>query len=236
MTRKEQKERMERLRQEPEYKELTELLSRQSKDRQDAFYERYARSSRKEGAMKRTVTPGTQAYDIGRRYVELQKMGKGGREATAIINREYTDRERMEATLRGYAGRYKATLRLRAEHDAGYEGTPATLQPDGSTDPSSRPLTANEVKGIARHVFEEMLHNKQRVMQEMEDMPPEPETVKGEGKGRKENRKFVRVSVSMDENIEKLFKAECKKNGLSAGKMMDAILWNRYNRPKLSYE
>lgn len=67
------------------------------------------------------------------------------------------------------------------------------------------------------------------------DMPPEPEYRKGQ-KGRKQNRTYERLTVSLDANLAKLFKAEMKRRRVSSGRLMDIICWNYFGRPRLSFE
>ena len=95
------------------------------------------------------------------------------------------------------------------------------------------------MKAIALQVIQDYWHNAptiQTAQQGDEELPPEPATLKGAWKGRKENRRYERITITLDETLARLFTKEAKKRGLSEGKLMDAILWNRYGRPKLSYE
>jgi hypothetical protein len=98
------------------------------------------------------------------------------------------------------------------------------------------------MKAIASAVFTEMIAAAQGdisptfVPIEGEEIPPEPQVVTGHGKGRKENRKYERLTVSLDKVLLDKFKQEMRSRNLSAGKLLDVILWNRYGRPKLSYQ
>jgi hypothetical protein len=96
-----------------------------------------------------------------------------------------------------------------------------------------------------RQIVKEVL-SEQQVMHKMhgpqganvvETMPPAPATVKGRKgeKGRKENRDYERLTFGIDRVLAQRFVAEAKEKNLSAGKLLDAILWNRYGRPVLSY-
>jgi hypothetical protein len=99
-----------------------------------------------------------------------------------------------------------------------------------------------QMEAIARAVFTEMMGNAQigvgatYIPIEGEEIPPEPQVIKKHGKGRKENRKYERLTVSLDSCLFERFKTEMRSRGLSAGKLMDVILWNRYGRPQLSYQ
>lgn len=68
------------------------------------------------------------------------------------------------------------------------------------------------------------------------EMPPEVQTIKGQGKGRKEDRQYEKIGPAIDKRLFELFMADCKKRKLSQGKMLDIILWHWYEKPKLSYE
>jgi hypothetical protein len=97
------------------------------------------------------------------------------------------------------------------------------------------------MRAIAREVFTEMIADIQGsidvayVPVEGEEIPPEPQVITGHGKGRKEDREYERLTISLDKVLFGKFKKEMKSRNLSAGKLMDVILWNRYGKPKLSY-
>jgi hypothetical protein len=69
-----------------------------------------------------------------------------------------------------------------------------------------------------------------------EDFPPEPRTIVGAGKGRRETRKYERISLTIDSNLWKLVQTDMEKLRVSAGRMIDVLLWRVYGRPKLSFE
>jgi len=98
--------------------------------------------------------------------------------------------------------------------------------------------TEKRIRAIAREVFGEMInaYDVKALMPTDEDMPPEPHTITGEGRGRKEDRKYQRITMTIDDKLAELFKQEMKARNLSAGKLLDAILWNRYSKPLLSYQ
>jgi hypothetical protein len=97
----------------------------------------------------------------------------------------------------------------------------------------------SRVKAVAREVFQEMFDDYKPIVKhvpiEGEDTPPEPKTIRKHGKGRKENRKYKRLTVAIDVNLAERFEAEMRSRSLSAGKLMDVILWNRYGKIPLSY-
>ena len=107
--------------------------------------------------------------------------------------------------------------------------------------PTKPPIDAEmeqRMRDVAREVFQEMInaYDVKSLMPTDEEMPPEPRTITGEGKGRRENRQYERITVTIDEKLADLLKQEMKARSLSAGRLMDIILWNRYNKPRLSYE
>ncbi len=65
---------------------------------------------------------------------------------------------------------------------------------------------------------------------------PKRERSKALDVGRRENRTYVKLSGTIDSNLHELFEKERSERGLSVGKLLDAILWDRYGRPKLTYE
>jgi hypothetical protein len=74
------------------------------------------------------------------------------------------------------------------------------------------------------------------IIQNKLEMPPESITIKGGGRGRKETRDYVKITPTVDRVLFDLFDADAKKRKISQGKMLDIILWNWYEKPKLSYE
>jgi hypothetical protein len=101
------------------------------------------------------------------------------------------------------------------------------------------------MREIAREVVENVMNemnvmNVQHVMNVNhetagQDLPPEPQYLKGK-KGRRQDRAYKRFTVGVDSNLAKLFEAEMKRLNVSGGRLMDIILWERYGRPKLSFE
>jgi hypothetical protein len=94
-----------------------------------------------------------------------------------------------------------------------------------------------QMRTVAREVTEEYIQNIRNERnaiiwdEEEKDMPPEPE-----GKvGRKEHRRYKKVSVTLDvvlwDELEKR-----AKGTMSTNKLLDAILWREFGKPKLSYE
>jgi len=69
-----------------------------------------------------------------------------------------------------------------------------------------------------------------------EDFPPEPRIITGAGKGRRETRKYARISLTVDANLWKLVQADMERLKVSAGRMVDILLWRAYGKPKLSFE
>jgi hypothetical protein len=96
---------------------------------------------------------------------------------------------------------------------------------------------------VARNVFhlmmneiqvQNMMYGKSFDLDGIEEIPPEPKTVKGI-KGRREDRVYKRYTAGIDVVLVPLFEQEMKAKGLSCGKLLDIILWNRYGKPNLSY-
>ena len=127
-----------------------------------------------------------------------------------------------------------------AEHDAHDDLLPeAERQPINLIDNNLE----ERMEEIARNVFHHMMHEMQEqnmmygessTLAGIEEKPPEPKTVKGI-KGRREDRVYKRYTAGIDVKLVSLFEHEMKKKGLSCGKLLDIILWNRYGKPNLSY-
>ena len=90
----------------------------------------------------------------------------------------------------------------------------------------------NEVLDKRISDLKESVLNNQNKM----ETPPESKTVKGGGRGRKEKRDYVKITPTVDRVLFDLFDSETKKLKISQGKLLDIILWNWYEKPKLSYE
>jgi hypothetical protein len=54
--------------------------------------------------------------------------------------------------------------------------------------------------------------------------------------GRKQDRDFHKVTVTVDKELWKLFQREQKRLGASASRTMDTILWRHFGKPRLSFE
>ena len=87
------------------------------------------------------------------------------------------------------------------------------------------------MREIAREVCQEILQSTPHA-----PVMPRPEIVAASGRGRKENRKYERITAAIDTVVYDCFKAEREQLNLSTGKLLDLILWERYGKPKLSFE
>jgi len=132
------------------------------------------------------------------------------------------------------------------EHDAPAEHTEyETILPE----PEGQPIylidsnLEQRMEEIARNVFhhmmnemhhQNMMYGESTTLTGAEEIPPEPKTVKGI-KGRRETRAYKRYTAGIDVVLVPLFEQEMKAKGLSCGKLLDIILWNRYGKPNLSY-
>jgi len=127
--------------------------------------------------------------------------------------------------------------------------TPSNNEPDESVEYDAHILWSDidkRMRAIAREVTENML-NEMNVRHEQhmmnvsreitgEDLPPEPEYLKGK-KGRRQNRDYERLTVGINKNLARLFKADMAHMKVSsASRMMDIILWRYYGRPELAFK
>jgi hypothetical protein len=67
------------------------------------------------------------------------------------------------------------------------------------------------------------------------ELVPEAETVTGGAKGRRQDRQYLKISLTVDKNLWKIFREKQKKLNCSAPRLMDSILWNFFRKPNLSY-
>jgi len=173
-----------------------------------------------------------QMKKIGVRYNELRAQGKSGKEAVEIIRKELQT-DLPDSTIRKYASmitkQKTASLSEQAEHKESKAPKVKTEQAEPSIASLAERITA--IEGY----LQTMQAKKQSIL-DIEDMPPEPQVIKGEGKGRRENRDYQKVSLTIDKILWAKFCQERDRRRVSSGRLMDAILWNRYGRPKLSYE
>jgi hypothetical protein len=65
------------------------------------------------------------------------------------------------------------------------------------------------------------------------ELVPEPQAMRGKGKGRKLNRDFERLSVAVDKYLLTLFEEEKERLRIPASRLLDSILWNHYGKPAI---
>ena len=97
------------------------------------------------------------------------------------------------------------------------------------------PELREEMEQIARRVFEEMIESLRPQAIAAEDLPPEPQSVKGRP-GRRQDRDYEKVTVTIDRLLWERFCQERDHLGVSSSRMMDVVLWQRYGKPRLSFE
>jgi len=88
----------------------------------------------------------------------------------------------------------------------------------------------------------EIVHEEMMKMQSVEiptalDLPPKPtkRIIKKTGRPRTLGKR-LKLGVTVDKALFERFEKERKKLGISASAYLDALLWNAYGRPRLSYE
>ena len=76
-----------------------------------------------------------------------------------------------------------------------------------------------------------------------QDVPPAPRRVNGavvrgprNGPSKRAEGKRTRLGVSIDSVLVDLFEQERDAKGFTSSKLAQHILWNRYEKPKLSFE
>jgi len=103
------------------------------------------------------------------------------------------------------------------------------------SEPGARSDLEAFVRKIARETCEEIMRNMTSVQAAAGDMPPEPAAVLGV-KGRRQDRDYRKITLTIDKSLWDLFEAERKRLSVSAARMMDIVLWRHYGRPRLSFE
>jgi hypothetical protein len=191
----------------------------------------------------------TRSDQMGKRYTELMGVqGTTSKEAVKIVNAEFKT-ALSDITIRGYGAQYKKKVSktgVRSEREDRNEDKTHGLRrsqepaaPVQSPEQISLAEIDERIRAGAREVFQEMLHSmreEMNVIADTQDAPPEPHVIKGEGKGRRENRRYTKASVTVDKVLWNLFVKERDKLRVSTGRLMDIILWRHFGKPKLSYE
>lgn len=190
-------------------------------------YERYGLSAQHAQRAQRTSRKETVKAEPTKMPLHAERDEQYEREAPALDEHAQRDEHYAESDSPS------------SEHEAHY-AQPMEPTPDliAQIREAILPEMESRMESIAKDVYENMsaatlnVHN---VMKPDDVLPPEPTTIKGEGKGRKETREYERITSAIDVELVKLMKQEMREKGMSAGRLMDAILWNRYGRPTLSY-
>jgi len=177
-------------------------------------------------------------YEMGKRYSELRAQGITSKEAAKKVNQEF-NADVADVTIRTYGAHYKkksGEIEASSEHDARKGQDAGAVESPESAPPSE---IDERIRAVAREVFQEMIHDmeiERSVSIESDDVPPEPEVIRGEGKGRRENRDYAKVSLTIDKVLWDKFTKERDRMKVSSGRLMDIILWRAFGRPPLSYE
>ncbi len=173
------------------------------------------------------------------RFDELRAQGVPPDKAREQVNTEF-----------GHNKKKSKKAGLSSQDDEGSQlqqpNQPRRTRKRGEGQPGKTPdklIPVNEfdqhIQALAREVFQEMLHNipnGKNVIEDIQDMPPEPETLKQAGKGRRENREYEKISLTVDKVLWDLFSKERKQLNVSSGRLLDIILWRHFGRPTLSFE
>ncbi|MFC1835041.1 hypothetical protein ACFL2Q_09930 [Thermodesulfobacteriota bacterium] len=206
-----------------------------------------------------------ETLEITRRYLLLTDQGKTSKEAARIVNEEFNKNLkdssfRKYATQYKDQLAERDGDTASPNVDEQYEGAehkePAAEdvkqpEPDEQNErDDQQPIPETEevetavpdhwesrMRAIANEVCNELMNTVHtiHIKSEGNDMPPEAITLKGVGRGRKENRKYDRITVTVDKILMELAKKEAKDRRTSIAKIVDAALWVRYGKPKLSY-
>jgi len=190
----------------------------------------------------------TRMHEMGTRYNDLRDQGVPSEEAAKRVNEEFKS-DISHVTIRGYGSlcKKKSEGGERRSLDKGHKKDrtspkrkKAEKQPAKGTAELVPATEIDErIKAVARQVFQKMFYGmreEMNTMADMQDVPPEPRVIKGEGKGRREDRQYTKASVTVDKVLWNLFVKERDRLRVSTGRLMDIVLWRHFGKPKLSYE
>ena len=99
-------------------------------------------------------------------------------------------------------------------------------------DESSLPTpTIDDIYRIVNEILDKRLSGEQIPFQ----LVPEPDSIKNSTPGRRTQRKYERISITIDSELWKLFKNQQKQLNCSSPRLMDSILYYHFSKPPLSY-
>ncbi|MGO9569722.1 MAG: hypothetical protein ACLP5H_19495 [Desulfomonilaceae bacterium] len=200
---------------------------------------------------------------IEARATELKQQGKNYPDAVDIIEAETGKQfsETEKGPIRSpYLDEYHQSLREREQQKPELSSEPAQCPeyndalrqeraPDisrpeegperGETQQSFPENWEERMRQIAKEVFQEMIQNMPAVgniITDTQDIPPAPETLKREGKGRRENRDYQKVSITIDTVLWDKIMQEKDRMRVSTGRAMDIVLWRYFGKPLLSFQ
>jgi hypothetical protein len=176
--------------------------------------------------------------EMGKRYNDLRTQGLPGKAAAEKVNKEFGS-ELSYGTIRGYGFQAKKKDPKAKSHTPRESKKARKQASERTAEPAPAIEIDERIKAVARQVFQEMFYgmrDEMNAMADMQDVPPEPQVITGEGKGRRENRRYTKASVTVDKVLWNLFVTERDKLRVSTGRLMDIILWRHFGKPKLSYE
>lgn len=164
--------------------------------------------------------------EMGKIYVELMSQGKTTQGATDKVNEEFGTNISPN-TMCIYGTKYRKSLSTNSK----------AIHTPEQAEPSRHDM---RIRTIAREVFEEMMTTMPAALPTTtynpNDMPPRPETIRGQGKGRRQNRVYRKFSITLDQVLWDLFVEEFTSRKIPPSQLLDAIMWRHYGKPKLSYE
>lgn len=145
--------------------------------------------------------------------------------------------------MSNYFGKGDNKNRILALLDENYSGNTNSTTPESTEQPRdkvyfSSPTYQFTEQDIRNIVQDELSKQKDSVMSEHTgntELVPEADIDNPDPKARKK-REYHRLSVTVDKELWKAFRAEQKKLNATTPRLIDSILWAHYGRPKLSFE
>jgi hypothetical protein len=102
-------------------------------------------------------------------------------------------------------------------------------------------FTARQVEQLHELIREKIrtVMQSQRITSDLREVPPSPEKIlrAERGRGRPGNaRGRVKLAGTVDVELERLFREECTRRGMSVSRLLDTVIWHYFGKPRFSFE
>ncbi len=95
-----------------------------------------------------------------------------------------------------------------------------------------------QIKDLVRKEVQKIMEAQRTTRTDVRDVPPSPSgRISTEGRGRPVNPGGrVKLAGTVDVELERLFREECTKRGMSVSRLLDTVIWHFFGKPRLSFE